>query len=69
MRKAVGFVTSEERLNVMFSRVKKRLYVIGSKEHFNIFNENTNMQKFIEIVKYCEENECIIGSKILGRII
>lgn len=66
MRKAVGFITSDERLNVMFSRVRKRMYIVGCIDHFQIFDDNTDMKSILGIIEYCKSNGQVVKAEDIG---
>lgn len=51
----IGFLKSEERLNVAFSRAKKLLIIIGDKEFLS--RRNIKYNRFPEIIDYIEKNE------------
>ena len=50
----IGFLKSEERLNVAFSRAKKLLIIVGDKQFLNRSDIADN--RFPEIIKYIENN-------------
>jgi Superfamily I DNA and RNA helicases and helicase subunits len=50
----IGFLKSEERLNVAFSRAKKLLIIVGDKEFLD--NDCINGNRFPEVIKYIKDN-------------
>lgn len=50
----IGFLKSEERLNVAFSRAKKLLIIVGDKQFLNRSDIKDN--RFPEIIRYIESN-------------
>ncbi len=65
IRRALGFTINEERLNVLFSRSKKRLIVVGCIEQFEIFNEESEACAINEIIQYFRTHGKIIDAKEL----
>lgn len=55
MRKSIGFLKSEERLNVAFSRAKKLLIIVGDAKFLN--NTKIEGNKFPEIINYIKSNK------------
>ncbi|MUK89313.1 protein kinase [Ornithinibacillus sp. L9] len=53
--KKIGFLKSEERLNVAFSRAKKLLIIVGDAKFLSEITIEEN--KFPQIIKYIKENE------------
>lgn len=51
----IGFLKSEERLNVAFSRAKKLLIIVGDKQFLG--KRNIKGNRFTEIIDYIEKNE------------
>ena len=67
-RSALGFITEEERLNVLLSRSKKRLVIIGCIDHFETFNEESEVKKLAKIIEYIKKKGKIIeSSEIMSR--
>ncbi len=56
----VGFIKKQERVNVMFSRAKRLLIIIGDMEFVN--SEQIDNNKFPDIVKYIQKHneKCLI---------
>ncbi len=53
--KNIGFLKSEERLNVAFSRAKRLLIIVGDAEFLS--NTSTDDNKFPQIIKYIKKNQ------------
>ena len=60
-RKALGFLLEPERLNVMFSRAKNNLIVIGSLKHIDVFSEQSS-HEWQEIIAYFREFGSILDA-------
>lgn len=56
----VGFIKQQERVNVMFSRAKRLLIIIGDIEFVN--SEQIDNNKFPDIIKYIKKHKekCLI---------
>ncbi|MFW9998164.1 MAG: DEAD/DEAH box helicase [Candidatus Odinarchaeota archaeon] len=68
LRSALGFITAEERLNVLFSRAKMRIVVVGCIEQFEIFKEEASTAYINKIIDYFRKHGRIIDSRdILDR--
>lgn len=53
--KKIGFLKSEERLNVAFSRAKRLLIIVGDAQFLN--DESIDDNRFPEIIKYIRDNK------------
>ncbi len=62
---ALGFLIEEERLNVMFSRVRKRMVIIGCSAHFLQFKEADEAKKINQVYHFVKEKGIAIKSDIL----
>lgn len=61
--KAWGFVPQLERLNVMFSRVRKAEIIVGNLDMVKIFDKEKIMEKFVQIAKFVEEEGRVIPAR------
>jgi len=68
MRKALGFVTAEERLNVMLSRARKRMIIIGCSTQFETFKDSSDTKALIDVISYCKQNGLIVPVSVLGKV-
>ncbi len=59
--KALGFLLEPERLNVMFSRAKYKMVIVGSLKHIDVFSEKTS-REWQEILRYIRKSGKIITS-------
>ena len=60
--KAIGFLAEPERVNVMFSRARRLLIIVGSLEHFSRFSD-THWGSVIDHVK---ESDAVVDPRTLG---
>ncbi len=65
---ALGFLIEEERLNVMFSRVRKRMVIIGCSAQFLQFKDAEECQAINQVFEFVKQNGKIIKSDILEGI-
>ncbi len=64
---AWGFISSPQRLNVMFSRAREGLVVIGSQAHIERNKEGNSMEKFFEFLEeFRELGKIIKAEELLG---
>jgi len=66
IRRAIGFLTSPERLNVTLSRTRKRLFVIGSLRLFETYKDVNDMEHLYKIIEFVKANGKIVDSSELG---
>ncbi|MFX0063892.1 MAG: AAA domain-containing protein [Candidatus Hermodarchaeota archaeon] len=67
VRQALGFLTRAERLNVMFSRVKKRMIIIGCSKHILKFKREDESGIISQVFAYISRHGTIISvSKMEG---
>ena len=57
---ALGFLTAIERLNVMFSRVRKRMIIIGCSEQIKRFKDNEDIKSILGVYEFVRENGLIL---------
>lgn len=69
LKSALGFLTAEERLNVMFSRVRKRMVIIGCSEQLLNFKNNIETNAIINIFEFIREKGLVINPNQLEGII
>ncbi len=62
---ALGFLIEEERLNVMFSRVRKRMVIIGCSAQFLQFKDTEECQAINKVFEFVKEKGKIIKSDLL----
>ncbi len=65
LRSSLGFLTADERLNVMFSRVRKRMVIIGCSEQFKKFKDSSESKAINEIFQFVKENGLVLKSEDL----
>jgi hypothetical protein len=65
-RNAWGFLVSPERLNVMFSRARRQLVIIGCAEHVRRHAADPEMEHLAEILRYVEKHGIIVPVDRLG---
>lgn len=56
IKSALGFLIEDERLNVMFSRVRKRMIIIGSAKQIEKFKGNSDINAIEKILDYIQVN-------------
>jgi len=49
---ALGFLTEDERMNVLLSRASRQLIIVGSLEHFEMFSDTPEGKKMAAIARY-----------------
>ncbi|MHA1147755.1 MAG: AAA domain-containing protein [Promethearchaeota archaeon] len=57
---ALGFLTAIERLNVMFSRARKRMVIIGCSKHIKKFKDNKGIEAILGVYKFIRDNGLIL---------
>lgn len=62
---ALGFLIEEERLNVMFSRVRKRMVIIGCSTHFLQFKDAEECKAINQVFQFIKEKGIVIKSDFL----
>ena len=62
VRSALGFLTETERLNVMLSRVKKRMIIVGNSNNFKRFDNSSECKAIQEVYNFCKTKDKIILS-------
>jgi superfamily I DNA and/or RNA helicase len=65
---SLGFLTLPERLNVMFSRVKKRMIIIGCSSFITKFSDNDECREINKIFQFVKQNGQIIPIQKIGGI-
>jgi len=65
---ALGFLIEEERLNVMFSRVRKRMIIIGCSAQFLQFKDAEECKAINQVFLFVKEKGKIIRSDIFERL-
>lgn len=67
-KSALGFLLKEERLNVMFSRVRKRLVIIGCSRQILRFKDDQETAKMVRVFEYFKEYGIIVKSAHLETL-
>lgn len=57
---ALGFLTAIERLNVMFSRVKKRMVIIGCSNQIKKFLDSEGIEAILNVFEFIRDNGFIL---------
>jgi len=65
-RNAWGFLISPERLNVMFSRARRQLVIVGCSEHIRAHSPDPEMKYLAEVLRYVEAHGRIVTIDQLG---
>jgi superfamily I DNA and/or RNA helicase len=65
-RNAWGFIISPERLNVMFSRMRRHLVVVGCASHVRAHSDHEDMKHFASVLNYIEAKGVIMDYQNLG---
>lgn len=65
IRGALGFLTLAERLNVMFSRVRQRMIIIGASNQIKQFSRDIEAKEINEIYDYVDKKGIIIPAEDL----
>ncbi len=60
-RNAWGFMTSPERLNVMFSRARTHLVIIGSADHVRAHASHEDLSFMAQVLQYIENNGTLVS--------
>jgi superfamily I DNA and/or RNA helicase len=58
---ALGFLTAIERLNVMFSRVRKRMVIIGCSDQIKRFMDNEDIEAILGVYEFIRDNGLILN--------
>jgi serine/threonine protein kinase len=61
-RSALGFLIEEERLNVMLSRVRQRMVIIGCSGLIERFKHETDDQVIVEVLNYIKEHGTFVDT-------
>lgn len=65
IRSALGFLVEEPRLNVLFSRVKKRIIIIGCSKQFIKLKANKDSRAINEVFEFIKQKGYYIGPREL----
>lgn len=65
IKSALGFLIEEERLNVMFSRVRKSMVIIGCSAHFLQFKDADECKAINQVFQFINEKGIVIKSDVL----
>jgi len=60
IRSALGFLVEKPRLNVLFSRVKKRMIIIGCSKQFTRLKANRDCRAINEVFEFIKQKGCYI---------
>ncbi len=69
LKGALGFLVEEPRLNVLFSRVKKRMIIIGCSKQFTRLKANQDCSAINEVFEYVKQNGRYIKENELGGLL
>ena len=61
VRSALGFLTETERLNVMLSRVKKRMVIVGNSSNFKRFSNSSECKTILDVYNFCKSRGEVIS--------
>ncbi len=65
-RNAWGFLVSPERLNVMLSRARRQLVIVGCAEHVRRHAADPEMEHLVAVVRYVEQHGAVVPVDELG---
>lgn len=65
-RNAWGFLVSPERLNVMLSRARRQLVIVGCAEHVRRHAADPEMEHLVAVLRYVEQHGTIVPVDELG---